>query len=325
MKPRMLVLLSAISLLAVVATPFRRAAAQESQQGAEAVSGVDTAIAPNPVPLIYQPLVPDAAKPGETAFVLTVNGTGFVPGSVVKWNGSPLATTFVSRSQLKATVRSLYIMKPGTASVTVFNPNPGGGPSNVVYFPIMVPVLSTPFSTSDYRVGMGPWAVAVGDFNGDGRLDLAVTNFTDNTVSVLIGNDDGTFNELGTAATGQNPQGIVAVDFNGDGKLDLAIANNGSGTVSVLLGKGDGTFEMRKDYSTGLSAQTVAVGDFNGDGELDLAVANAGPSYQNSAVSILLGNGDGTFQTQVGYAAGVNPIGVLVGDFNRTANWTWQS
>jgi hypothetical protein len=95
MKPKMLVLLSAISLVAGLAVPVGLAA-QESQQRAEAVNSVDTAIAPNPVPLINQPLVPDAAKPGGTAFVLTVNGTGFVPGSpgsVVKWNGSPLATT----------------------------------------------------------------------------------------------------------------------------------------------------------------------------------------------------------------------------------------
>jgi hypothetical protein len=117
MKPKMVVLAGAITLIAVLATPVRPAA-QESQ-GAEAVSSVGTTIAPNRVPLINQPLVPDAAKPGGTAFVLTVNGTGFVSGSVVKWNGSPRATTLVSRSQLKATILSSDIVKPGTASVTV--------------------------------------------------------------------------------------------------------------------------------------------------------------------------------------------------------------
>jgi dienelactone hydrolase len=157
--------------------------------------------------------------------------------------------------------------------------------------------------------------VATGDFNGDGKLDLAVTNNLDNTVSIFTGNGDGTFKALGTAATGQSPGGFAAADFNGDGKLDLAIPN--SATVSILLGKGDGTFETRVEYSTGQGANTVAVGDFNRDGKLDLAVANYGPGFLNSTVSILLGNGNGSFQPQVAYAAGVNPAGVLVGDFNR--------
>ena len=89
-----------ITLFAALATPVRRVA-QEAQQGAEGVTNVDTGTA-NPVPLINQPLVPDAAKPGGAAFTLTVNGTGFVSGAVVKWNGSARTTTFVSNSQLKA-------------------------------------------------------------------------------------------------------------------------------------------------------------------------------------------------------------------------------
>jgi hypothetical protein len=270
----------------------------------------------NPVPLINQPLVPDAAEPGGLGFTLTVNGTGFVPGAVVTWNGSARATTFVSQSQVKATILSSDIIKPSTASVTVVSPGSGGGTSNVVSFPITAPSSSFSFRTSAYSAGLAPWAVATGDFNRDGKLDLAVTNFMDNTVSIFTGNGDGTFKALGTAATGQSPQGVVAADFNGDGKLDLAIGDD-SGTVSILLGKGDGTFETRADYSTGTGAQAVAVGDFNRDGKLDLAVANYGPGFQNSTVLIFLGKGDGTFQPQVAYAAGVNPVGVLVGDFNR--------
>jgi len=272
--------------------------------------------AENPVPLINQPLLPDAAKPGGLGFTLTVNGTGFVPGAIVHWNGSARPTAFVSESQVKATIFSPDIAKAHTASVIVVNPAPGGGPSNVVYVPITASSSSFSFRTSAYTAGSAPWAVATGDFNGDGKLDLAVTNFMDNTVSILTGNGDGTFKALGTAATGQSPQGIVAADFNGDGKLDL-VTGDDSGTVSILLGKGDGTFETRTDYSTGTGTQSVAVGDFNRDGKLDLAVANYGPAYTDSIVSIFLGNGDGTFQPQAAYAAGENPIGVLVGDFNR--------
>jgi hypothetical protein len=270
------------------------------------------AMAQNPVPLISEPLIPGAAKPGGTGVTLTVNGTGFVSGAVVHWNGSALATTFVSEAQLKASILASDIAKAGTASVTVANPAPGGGTSNSVSFPVTPASTSFSFSGANYTVGTSPWDVAVGDFNGDGKLDLAVTNNADSTVSILVGSGDGSFKALATVATGQSPQGITAADFNGDGKLDLAIANDGSGTVSILLGKGDGTF-VRQDYSTGQGPQTVAVADFNGDGKLDLAVAN----YGDSTVSILLGNGDGTFQPQVAYPAGVNPIGALVGDFNR--------
>jgi hypothetical protein len=208
--------------------------------------------AQNPVPFINEPLVPDAAKPGGAGFTLTVNGAGFVPGTVVQWNGNPRTTTFVSRSMLKAAILSSDIIKPSTVSVTVVHPGPGGGTSNVVYFPITASSSSVSFRTSTYSAGSVPWAVATGDFNGDGKLDLAVTNNMDNTVSILTGNGDGTFKALSTAATGQSPQGIVTADFNGDGKLDLAIANYGSGTVSIFLGKGDGTFETRADYSSGL-------------------------------------------------------------------------
>ena len=87
--------------------------------------------AQNPVPLINLPLVPDAIAPGGSGITLTVNGTGFVSGSVVHWNGSPLATTLVSGSQLTATVPASALATPGTASVTVVSPSGGGGTSNL--------------------------------------------------------------------------------------------------------------------------------------------------------------------------------------------------
>src|SRR5215469_11666034 len=104
------------------------------------VAGV--AAGQNPVPLINQPLVPDALKPGGAGFTLTVNGTGFASGATVKWNGSPLATTFVSGSRLSVSVPASYIAHAGTASVMVVNPGPGGGTSNVLYIPITPPSSS---------------------------------------------------------------------------------------------------------------------------------------------------------------------------------------
>ena len=90
-----------------------------------------------------------------------------------------------------------------------------------------------------------------GDFTGDGHLDLAVANSGSNTVSVLLGNGDGTFQPQVTYAVGQVPQALVAGDFTGDGHLDLAVANSGDNTVSVLLGNGDGTFQPQVTYAVG--------------------------------------------------------------------------
>ena len=84
--------------------------------------------------------------------------------------------------------------------------------------------------------------MAIGDLNGDGRPDLAAANYAANTVSVLLGNGDGTFGAKTDFATGTSPRSVAIGDLNGDGKPDLAVANSGSNTVSVLLGNGDGTF-----------------------------------------------------------------------------------
>jgi hypothetical protein len=117
-----------------------------------------------------------------------------------------------------------------------------------------------------------PGAIASGDFNGDGILDLAVLN---GGVTILLGKTDGTFASAGDFPTGLDPIWLVVGDFNGDGKLDIATANNYAGTVSVLLGNGDGTFQSHVDYPTASPVRLIAA-DFNGDGKLDLATANSG-------------------------------------------------
>ena len=106
-----------------------------------------------------------------------------------------------------------------------------------------------------YPTGTNPQAVALGDFNRNGKPDLAVANSTSNTVSVLLGNGDSTFQTQVDYATGTNPQGIAVGDFNGDGILDLAVTNSASNTVSVFLGNGDGTFRAKADYATGRQPQ----------------------------------------------------------------------
>jgi hypothetical protein len=172
-------------------------------------------------------------------------------------------------------------------------------------------------------------SVVVGDFNGDGKLDLALSAGDSGAVSVLLGNGDGTFQapinyDAGTDPTIKVPvMWVAAGDFNRDGKLDLVVANKGTlannftdSSVSVLLGNGDGTFQAAAEYGPVVNSYCVAVGDFNGDGNLDLAVANAGSLHVGAGVSVLLGNGDGTFQSAVTYDAGVACFLVTVADFN---------
>src|SRR5947209_17241953 len=122
----------------------------------------------------------------------------------------------------------------------------------------------------NYAAGTSPQAVLTADFNGDGRLDLAVANYSSSNVSVILGNADGTFQPAQSSATGAGPQSVAVGDFNADGKLDLATAN--SGDVSVLLGNGNGTFQAPASISIGWYPASVAVGDFNGDGKLDLGL-----------------------------------------------------
>jgi hypothetical protein len=141
-----------------------------------------------------------------------------------------------------------------------------------------------------YPVGANPQAVATADFNKDGRLDLAVANFGDNTVSVLLGNADGTFKSALASATVASPVSLVVGDFNTDGKPDLAAVNASGYFPSVLLGNGNGTFGAPRFVDTYGSPSAVAVGDFNRDGKPDLAATGRG------GVFVVLGKGDGSFQ-----------------------------
>lgn len=169
---------------------------------------------------------------------------------------------------------------------------------------------------SPLTVGHSPNYVAVGDFNGDGKPDLAVSDSSDSTLTIFLGNGDGTF----TAATGSpisassDPIDIAVGDFNGDGKSDLAVALNGGNSVMVLLSNGNGTFTQASGSPYGVIYEptAVAVGEFNGNGIQDLAVASAS---QNQVV-ILSGTGTGTFGGYTTVSTGNQPESISVADFN---------
>jgi FG-GAP-like repeat len=194
-----------------------------------------------------------------------------------------------------------------------------------------------------YAAGASPLAVVTADFNHDGRLDLATANAGDNTVSVLLGNGDGTFQPAQPSATGATPASVAVGDFNTDGKLDLATANQGGSDVSVLLGHGDGTFQAPNNLDLGSTPASVAVGDFNADGKLDLGVTSnvyypgspgywvcyhgwygdyctyypGSPGYYEGRANVLLGHGDGSFSvpSTTGLGEGYH-TSAAVADFN---------
>ncbi len=158
-----------------------------------------------------------------------------------------------------------------------------------------------------------PLAMAVADVNLDGVPDLVIVNSFTDTVSVLLGNGNGTFRADLAFAVGPFPVAIAVADVNGDGKPDLIVANSNENTVSVLLGNGDGTFQPEQRITVGDSPFDVKVADLNGDGRVDIITVNA----SSNDVSVLLSNGNGTFQPEQRFPVGNFPVALTVADFNR--------
>src|SRR5262249_54059860 len=161
----------------------------------------------------------------------------------------------------------------------------------------------------NFATGTKPIAVAVGDFNGDGVLDLAVANNGSGNVSVLLGQGGGTFQAAKNFAAGCGAYAAAAGDFNQDGQLDLVVANHDSNNASVLLGNGDGTLQAKVNYATGSLPRAIAVGDFNGDGFPDFAVAN----QQTDNTSVLINAADWATAPAIGVDGGLRSVGLSTG------------
>lgn len=367
------------------ASPARRAGVAAAIAAAVVLFAAAPVLAQG-VPFIYQPLSPTCAAPGSSAFTLRINGTGFVSGAAVDWNGQPLPTTFISTSRLAAAIPPADVATAQTVTITVHNP--GVAPaSNSLYFLVADPIarmdytnapgspiwlghngnyLNQPYSlavgnferpgqddivlgmmdpgndgalgappfldlyanqgggafalqSSTPGLGSAPSSIAVGDFTGNGRLDVATAN-DHGTVTVLLNNGNGTFSPSQTLSLpdpGSLVLQIVTADFNHDGRLDLAVAADGG--IYVFLGNGDGTFSPAPgspvDAGPNADFFGLAVGDFNDDGNLDLAAGG----YADGGVYILLGKGDGTFVGAGGAPISLSPgvpTGIAAADFN---------
>ena len=284
------------------------------------LSGTGTASTNNTAPMALNALEPASAAPGGAAFTMHVYGTGLSSSSVVYWNGSPRTTSYVTSTRsLNATILKTDIAADGIGFVTVVNPVPGGGKSNVVLFPINT--SSTPsFTVNSITTGAGASAVAVGDFNNDGHQDLAVANPTAGTVSVFLGSGANTFSLSSTLTPGsvdttvEQPTSIAVGDFNDDGNLDIAVGSIPASTITIFLGNGTGNFTALAPITV-VNPVQIAVSDLNADGHLDLVV----PNQEINTYAVLLGNGDGTFLT-TSLGPGTNlesPSSIAIADFNQ--------
>jgi hypothetical protein len=275
-----------------------------------------------------------ANQADDTLSILPGNGDGtFLAQTLVQlptgFSPTSLATAQFTSSGHHDLAVSLINSTTGAGSVAILLGNGDG--------------TFTEAGQSPIAVGKSPVYVVTGDFNGDGFEDVAVANQADDTISILLGNGDGTFKPatppLIQLAAGFTPTALVTGNFTNSGHTDLVVTEkpnvtNNSGLVQVFLGNGDGTFTQAPDspYPVGNTPAFVATGDFNRDGILDLAVANSGaPStaagggaVTGNSVSILLGNpnpnqtneGNGTFGPQTFFPAGAGPIAIAVADYN---------
>jgi hypothetical protein len=175
-----------------------------------------------------------------------------------------------------------------------------------------------PFGLISTGSKSGPNDLAMGDFNGDGIPDLVAPDSATGVVAVFLGKGDGTFAAAVNYSTGSGskPLEVVTGDFNADGKLDLAVALGNQAAIAVLMGVGDGTFQAARIVTTASSVLyypvALTVADFNHDGRLDIATAN-----NSVGASVLLGNGDGTFQTYKSLGSSKGPTWIAAGDFNN--------
>ncbi len=170
------------------------------------------------------------------------------------------------------------------------------------------------FSAPDvYAAGNRPISVETADLNGDNNIDIAISNFRGDSVSVLLGNGDGTYQDAVEYPVGDAPYSVLSGDINHDDHPDLVTANASSDDVSILINKGNGAYEDAVNYAVGGGPWFADIGDLNSDGHPDLVTGN---EWDDNA-SVLIGRGDGTFDSAVHYLAGDRSLVSIISDYNN--------
>ncbi len=275
---------------------------------------------------------PMAANPGAA---VTITGTKFssIPANNIVYFGATRATvTAASNTLLTATLPTGATFKEVTVNNTA---SALTGYSQYSFLPTFdnsayIPGTVYVNDKVDFTAGSFPFSVAIGDLDGDGKADMAVVNFSDNTISIYRNTSSsgaitsGSFAAKVDFATGSNPSILAIGDLDGDGKADLAVANYGSNTVSVFRNTSSsgaitsGSFAARVDFPTGLRPYGVAISDLDGDGKADLAVAN----YNSNTVSVIRNTSSsgaitsGSFAAKVDFTTGSRPYSVAIGDLD---------
>jgi len=264
--------------------------------------------------------------------VLCDAGTSAVTVGVTDGVSSQQATldVFVHVRSRAVSSPAPYVVPPQTNAVAVGDFNSDGhldvvavgGVSNAVISALLGRGDGTLQAAANTAVpGRDPSSVAIGDLNGDGRLDLAVTMRLDVTVTVLTGRGNGTFQQVATLPVSAYPTKVQMADLNGDGNLDLVVANGGGTTVSLFQGNGDATFQARSEVGVGSGPYDLTLGDFNRDGRLDMATATFSSDVLARTVTVRLGFGDGTFadRHEIPLSDG-SPYRIATADLNWDGN-----
>ena len=253
------------------------------------------------VPLLFQVMAGDSVLTSQAIQVSDAQGFAQVSLRL----GLKSVTTKVYVRPLSGTLPDLAITGNATLTINELAQSAGAGKMG-----------------STFTVGLNPNAMTYGDFNGDGKIDIAILNVGDPSLGILLGKGNGLFHNMTKVQPlCGGPNALVATDINTDGKTDFVVACSGSNKAAVLIGNGAGGFSHAtgSPFSTGATETiptSVAVADFNRDNKLDLAISSAG----GAVVGIWRGNGNGTFVTPTAseeFGIGQSPSSIVALDLNK--------